>query len=433
MVARGEGRGQVLAPAPVWMPISVRRPVRKAAPDGCSGVAGPRKRIRAPLSLYIHIPWCVRKCPYCDFNSHAIEEHQPLPEEQYLAALCADLESTLPGIWGRSVTSVFMGGGTPSLLSGACVERLLSEVRARVPLSADCEITLEANPGTFEAGRYAQFRRAGVNRLSIGVQSFDDEKLRALGRVHDGAQAMRAIEAAQRTFDNFNIDLMIGLPGQSEEDARRDLACALQFAPPHLSIYQLTLEPNTLFHKYRPQLPDEDTLEAIQDAVEALVAPLAYEHYEVSAYCQPGRAARHNLNYWTFGDYVGIGAGAHAKISLPDAVVRSQRFRLPASYLENAARGRFVASEHALASGDLVFEFMLNALRLRGGFTPSLFTERTGLASAAMEPGLRQAQARGLIERDAVCIRPTALGMRFLNDLQALFLPASACLLADAG
>jgi oxygen-independent coproporphyrinogen-3 oxidase len=384
--------------------------------------AGARRRVQPPLALYIHVPWCVRKCPYCDFNSHAIDADQPLPEVAYLDALRDDLEAALPQVWGRSVHSVFLGGGTPSLLSGAAVERLLSEVRARLSLAADCEITLEANPGTFEAGRYAQFRAAGVNRLSIGVQSFDDASLRALGRVHDGAQALRAVEAAQRHFENFNLDLMIGLPGQSARQAGQDIAQALACAPPHLSVYQLTLEPNTVFHKYPPSLPDEDSLDAIQREVEGRLGAAGFEHYEVSAWAQPGRAARHNLNYWEFGDYLGIGAGAHGKLSLPEGIVRTERFRLPASYLENARAGRFVAAERRPDDAELVFEFMLNALRLQRGFAPRLFTERTGLDPALLEPGLAQAERRGLLERDALRIRPSALGRRFLNDLQALFL-----------
>jgi oxygen-independent coproporphyrinogen-3 oxidase len=387
---------------------------------------GGQQRLQPPLSLYIHIPWCVRKCPYCDFNSHAIDPQHALPELAYLAALRADLESTLPEVWGRTVHSIFIGGGTPSLLSGAAIERLLSDVRALLPLAPDCEITLEANPGTFEAGRYAQFRAAGVNRLSIGVQSFDDAKLLALGRVHDGAQALRAIEAAQRAFDNFNLDLMIGLPGQTAQDALRDVDLALQFAPPHLSMYQLTLEPNTVFHKYPPVLPDEDVLAAIQSGVEERVAGQGYEHYEVSAFCRPGRMSRHNHNYWTFGDYLGIGAGAHAKLCLPDSIVRTERFRLPGSYLESAARGQFIAGRRTLLAADLVFEFMLNALRLRGGFAPALFAERTGLPLASLDAGLRQAQARGLLEAGPERIRPTVLGMRFLNDLQAIFLDEKA-------
>ena len=389
---------------------------------------GAQKRpqsVRPPLSLYVHVPWCLRKCPYCDFNSYGLEPGQEVPERSYVSALCADLESTLPSVWGRSVLTVFLGGGTPSLLSGAAIERLLSDVRARLPLSAEVEITLEANPGTLEAGRFCQYRRAGVNRLSIGVQSFDDEKLRALGRVHDGAQAARAIEAAQRDFENFNIDLMIGLPGQSAREARRDVERALQFAPPHLSVYQLTLEPNTVFAKHPPALPDEQTAAAIEEEVQELLDVHGYEHYEVSAWAKPGRQARHNLNYWTFGDYLGIGAGAHAKISTAEGIIREERYRSPASYLEHAARGEFVASRRTLARSDLVFEFMLNALRLRQGFAPALFGERTGLALTEIEPALRAAQEQGLLEYRFDRIRPTELGLRFLNDLQALFLDSA--------
>jgi oxygen-independent coproporphyrinogen-3 oxidase len=403
--------------------MASQEPGRATPPGAGTRAAVARRRVQPPLALYVHVPWCVRKCPYCDFNSHALDAAQALPEDAYLDALCADLESTLPEVWGRTVHSIFIGGGTPSLLSGAAVERLLSELRARLTLSAECEITLEANPGTFEAGRYAQFRRAGVNRLSIGVQSFDDAMLRALGRVHDGAQARRAIEAAQREFDNFNLDLMIGLPGQSAAAAAADVGCALAYEPPHVSLYQLTLEPNTVFHKYPPPaLPDEETLAAIQEAVDALVQARDYEHYEVSAYCRPGRAARHNLNYWTFGDYLGIGAGAHAKISLPGGIVRAERYRNPESYLQHAAQGRFVAAERRLGDADLVFEFMLNALRLRQGFARTLFAERTGLDPIILEPALAAAEKRALLEVGALHIRPTALGMRFLNDLQAMFL-----------
>ena len=380
------------------------------------------RRVQPPLSLYIHIPWCVRKCPYCDFNSHAVDDAEPLPEQTYLDALRADLESTLPDVWGRTVHSIFIGGGTPSLLSGAAIDRLLSDVRARLMLAPDCEITLEANPGTFETGRYAAYRAAGVNRLSIGVQSFDDAKLAALGRVHDGVQAQQAVAEAQRVFDNFNLDLMIGLPGQSVADALRDVDLALGFAPPHLSLYQLTIEPNTVFHKFPPVLPEEDVLASIQAAVEGRVHARGYGHYEVSAFCRPGRESRHNRNYWTFGDYLGIGAGAHAKLSLPGAIVRTERFRLPGSYLQNAARGQFIAAQRQLDSADLVFEFMLNALRLRDGFAPELFVAHTGLALSALDPGLRAAQSRGLLHVRSDRIQPTELGLRFLNDVQAIFL-----------
>ncbi len=406
------------------IPLTVAR-------DGAVPLRAPRRThapatarpVQPPLSLYIHIPWCVRKCPYCDFNSHALDAPQDLPETAYLDALRADLESQLPDVWGRTVHTIFIGGGTPSLLSGAGVERLLSDVRARLPLAPECEITLEANPGTFEAGRYAQFRAAGVNRLSIGVQSFEDAKLQALGRVHDGAQALQAVAAAREVFDNFNLDLMIGLPGQSADDALRDVEQALRFSPPHLSLYQLTLEPHTVFHKYPPVLPDEDVLEAIQTVVEARVAQEGYEHYEVSAFCRSGRASRHNRNYWTFGDYLGIGAGAHGKLSLPGGIVRTERFRLPVSYLENAAQGRFESSRRTLLPEDLGFEFMLNALRLREGFPPELFAQRTGRELPQIAAALDQAQQRGLLSLSDDRYVPTPLGMRFLNDLQALFLP----------
>jgi len=416
----------LVEPRPRPVIALVPAPAAARAPEGRQVSRPAAGRVQPPLGLYIHIPWCVRKCPYCDFNSHAVADPHSIAEADYLAALQADLESTLPLVWGRTVHSIFIGGGTPSLLSGGGVERLLSGVRACLPLSTDCEITLEANPGTFEAGRYADYRAAGVNRLSIGIQSFEDAKLAALGRVHDGAQARRAIEAAAQVFDNLNLDLMVGLPGQSAADAARDIDQALHFAPPHLSLYQLTLEPNTVFHKYPPTLPDEDTLSAIQELVEERVAARGYTNYEVSAYCQAGRESRHNLNYWTFGDYLGIGAGAHGKLSLPDGFVRTERFRLPDSYLENAARGCFVASERRLTAADLRFEFMLNALRLSAGFAPGLFAARTGLPVAALQAGLQRAQQRGLIELAAERIRPTALGRRFLNDLQAMFLDEEA-------
>lgn len=391
--------------------------------DPAAAPVAPRRPVLPPLSLYVHVPWCLRKCPYCDFNSHALGAAAQIPEERYLEALRADLCHSLPGVQGRALQSVFIGGGTPSLLSPSAVARLLRDIRGCLELAADCEITLEANPGTFETGRFAQFRDAGINRLSIGVQSFDDGMLRALGRVHDGAQALRAVEAAQACFENFNLDLMVGLPGQGARDAEHDLRRALQFAPPHLSVYQLTLEPNTVFHKYPPALPDEDTLDLIQETVDGLLDGHGFEHYEISAYARAGRRARHNVNYWTFGDYLGIGAGAHAKVSLPGGIERTQRWSLPHVYLEQAARGRFIAERRVLGASDLAFEFMLNALRLREGFAPALFGERTGVAFAALGPGLEQARSRGLIEAGAERLRATPLGLRFLNDLQAIFLP----------
>jgi oxygen-independent coproporphyrinogen-3 oxidase len=319
---------------------------------------------------------------------------------------------------------VFVGGGTPSLLSASGVERLLSDLRARLPLEADCEITLEANPGTFEAERFAAYRAAGVNRLSIGVQSFDPATLTALGRIHDRSQAVAAADLARRVFDNFNLDLMFGLPGQTMVQAQADVEAALGFAPPHLSLYQLTLEPNTVFAKYPPALPDDDAVAAMQEWIETRAGTAGYRHYEVSAYAQPGRECRHNVNYWRFGDYLGVGAGAHSKLSFPLRVVRQVRFRQPASYLERAARGEFLAEHFEVARRDLPFEFMLNALRLADGVPAGLFAERTGLPASAIEAPLQRAEARGLIERDHVRLRPTGLGRRFLTDLQALFLPA---------
>jgi len=412
----------------------VKIPVVSAAPTAANDVAAFFLRPGAlnlpnlpPLALYVHWPWCVRKCPYCDFNSH---EHagavEAIPEGDYLAALRADLEAALPLVWGRRIVSVFVGGGTPSLLSAAGLDRLLSDVRALLPLEADCEITLEANPGTLEAAKFSAFRAAGVNRLSIGVQSFDDAQLARLGRIHDRAQAIAAVELAQRTFDNFNVDLMYALPGQTLEAAQRDIERALSFAPPHLSLYQLTLEPNTVFAKYPPQLPDEDTVAAIGEWIEARTAEAGYQHYEISAYARAGHRCRHNLNYWQFGDYLGIGAGAHSKLSFPHRVVRQVRFRQPASYLRNAQQGCFIAESADVGRADLAFEFMLNALRLREGFAPTLFAERTGLALSQVERPLGAAESRGLIVRDHRRIAPTPLGWRFLSDLQSLFLPEAS-------
>ncbi len=376
-----------------------------------------------PLALYVHFPWCVRKCPYCDFNSHeATGGVQAIPESRYLDALCADLDVALPLIWGRRVISIFFGGGTPSLLSAAGLERLLSALRARLPLAADCEVTLEANPGTFEAAKFAAFRAAGVNRLSIGVQSFDDEQLRRLGRIHDRAQALAAIEAAAVAFDNFNLDLMYALPAQSLQAMRRDVEQALALAPAHLSLYQLTIEPNTVFAKYPPPLPDDDTAAAMHEWIEAQLATAGYRHYEVSAYAKVGKSCRHNVNYWQFGDYLGIGAGAHSKISFPNRILRQSRLRQPATYIEHALAGNALAESAEVRRGDLAFEFMLNALRLNDGVPIRLFSERTGLPLSSIESALQQAEARGLLRRDLHEIAPTVLGRRFLTDLQSLFL-----------
>ena len=386
-----------------------------------------------PLSVYVHIPWCVRKCPYCDFNSHALGENAGESAEQlgateaeYARALVADLDSALPSVWGRSVQSIFFGGGTPSLFAPSTIERLLAEVRARLRVAPDAEITLEANPGTFEAAKFRDFRAAGVNRLSVGIQSFNERHLRALGRIHDAADARKAIEIAQANFDNFNLDLMYALPGQTVAEARADLAEAIATGAPHISAYHLTIEPNTWFAKFPPPLPDDETAATIQETVEAALGEAGYEHYETSAYAQPGRACRHNVNYWRFGDYVGLGAGAHGKISFPDRIVREVRARNPQEYLRRVAEGTQIVERREVADADLIFEFMMNALRLSAGFEIALFTERTGLAIEAASPALAAAEEKGLIERDGGRIRPTERGRRFLNDLLELFLPEGA-------
>ena len=375
-----------------------------------------------PLSLYVHLPWCLVKCPYCDFNSHAVRGAAPPPEDAYVDALIADLEAELPAVWGRAVSSVFFGGGTPSLFSAAALERLLSALRARLQILPDAEITLEANPGSFEQDKFGAFRAAGINRLSIGIQSFDDARLAALGRVHDAAEARRALAIARAAgFEAINLDLMYGLPGQDLRGALADLDAAIELAPEHLSWYQLNIEPNTLFHARPPALPDDDRIADMQDAGGARLAAAGFEQYETSAWAQPGQRCRHNLNYWTFGDYLGIGAGAHQKLTdcAAGAIRRRHKQRQPAAYL----RGEYLGGESTVAADELVFEFMLNALRLCEGFPAALFAERTGLPLGAALPGLQAAEARGLIERDHLHIRPSELGQRFLNDLQALFLP----------
>ena len=374
-----------------------------------------------PLTLYVHFPWCVRKCPYCDFNSHEWKGER-FPEDDYLDALRADLEQALPLVWGRQVHTVFIGGGTPSLLSARGLDRLLSDVRALLPLDADAEITMEANPGTFEAEKFAQFRASGVNRLSVGIQSFNEAHLKALGRIHDSGDAHRAVEIAARHFDNFNLDLMFALPQQTLDECRADIETALSFAPPHLSLYHLTLEPNTLFAKFPPALPDDDASADMQEWIQAHTAAAGYERYEVSAYAKPHRQCKHNLNYWRFGDYLGIGAGAHSKLSFAHRIVRQARYKHPATFIEQARAGSPIQEEHEVSAHDLPFEFMLNALRLVEGFPVHRFIERTGLPMTSIEPALREAERRGLIERTYEKIAPTPLGQRFLNDLQALFL-----------
>jgi putative oxygen-independent coproporphyrinogen III oxidase len=375
-----------------------------------------RLRALPPLALYVHIPWCVRKCPYCDFNSH--ERPGALPENEYVARLMLDLEALLPSVWGRRIVSVFIGGGTPSLFSPEAIDQLLSGVRARLPLEPGAEITLEANPGAVEAARFRGFREAGVNRISIGVQSFDARMLAALGRIHGPEEARRAIEAALESFDKVNIDLMYGLPGQSFAMARADIEEAAASGARHVSAYQLTIEPNTAFWSRPPKLPPHDECADMQVMIEDLLGEKGYEHYETSAFAKPGQRCQHNLNYWEFGDYLGIGAGAHGKVSFPERVTRHEQAKQPAEYLKGVPR-----KESAVAARELPFEFMLNALRLVEGFETVLFSERTGLPLSAIGAQLEQASARGLIERNPRRVRPSARGQRFLNELVGLFLP----------
>jgi oxygen-independent coproporphyrinogen-3 oxidase len=377
-----------------------------------------------PLALYVHIPWCVRKCPYCDFNSH--EAKGEIPEDAYIDALTLDLEQALPQIWGRKVYTIFFGGGTPSLLSPQAVDRLMGNLRARLPLEHCSEVTLEANPGTFEASKFRAFRECGINRLSVGIQSFNPRHLNALGRIHDEREALAAIEIAHRYFDNFNLDLMYALPKQTLQEATLDIEAAIAAAPPHVSAYHLTLEPNTLFHRYPPSLPDDEQSADMQIMIEQRLAAADYDHYETSAFAKSGRECRHNLNYWQFGDYLGIGAGAASKISFPDRIVRSLRQKQPKAYLAGVASGAHILEEQAVHEAELPFEFMMNALRLTHGIPLSHFSERTGLPLTAIKKELRQAEERGLIARDHATLQPTERGQRFLNDLLQIFLPEAA-------
>jgi putative oxygen-independent coproporphyrinogen III oxidase len=370
-----------------------------------------------PLSLYIHFPWCLRKCPYCDFNSH--EARDGIPEAAYLATLIRDLEAALPSVWGRTIQTIFIGGGTPSLISPAGLDGLLAAVRARLPLTGDAEITLEANPGAIEAGKFAAFRAAGVSRISLGIQSFDDTKLKTLGRIHGGDDARRAVDLAMRHFDRVNLDLMYALPTQTLAEARHDLATAIACGAGHLSAYHLTIEPNTAFHHSPPCLPDNDLAADMQEMVEQMLADAGYGHYETSAFARPGQRCRHNLNYWTFGDYLGIGAGAHGKISSAGRVIREMRRKHPADYL---AASDPVQERHEVGASELHGEFMMNALRLVDGFPASLFAERTGAAIDVVGPILAQAEADGLLARTAQSIAPTLLGQRHLNALIGRFL-----------
>lgn len=374
-----------------------------------------------PLAAYVHIPWCVRKCPYCDFNSHAAGP--VLPETDYVDAVLADLEQDLVHVHGRPLTSIFFGGGTPSLFSAAALGRLLEGIERRVPFAPDIEITLEANPGTFEQAKFSAYRQLGINRLSIGVQSFQGDKLKALGRIHDGSEAIRAADMARNAgFDNFNLDLMHGLPDQSLDDALYDLRTAIAQGPTHLSWYQLTMEPNTVFWSQPPQLPEDDLLWDIQEAGQALLAEAGYAQYEVSAYTRAGRQARHNLNYWTFGDFLGIGAGAHAKLSSPEGrIQRTWKTRLPKDYLDPAKA--FQAGARELDADELPFEFLMNALRLTDGVPAGLYPQRTGLPLADLAASRREAEAQGLLQADPARLAATPKGQLFLNDLLQRFLP----------
>ncbi|NYT83196.1 oxygen-independent coproporphyrinogen III oxidase-like protein [Alcaligenaceae bacterium] len=396
---------------------AARKPGVVTGPGGRTILSG-----LPPLSLYVHVPWCVRKCPYCDFNSHELKGE--LPERDYLDALQADLEQALPSVWGRQVISIFIGGGTPSLLSSAGLDRMLAMFRAYLNVLPDAEVTLEANPGTAEAGRFMDYAASGVNRMSLGIQSFDDRALKALGRIHDRKQAMTAIEMAQRAVPRVNLDLMFALPGQSLDECERDLRLAMGFGTGHLSLYHLTLEPNTVFAKYPPVVPDDDASAAMQEMIAHATADQGWERYEVSAYAKPGQRCRHNVNYWEFGDYLGIGPGAHGKLSFHDRIVRQARLKNPASWMEKAIRrdGSHIAQDRPVQWKELGFEFMLNALRLKEGVERGSFVERTGQSIFAIAPAIERATSKGLLDPDPARLRATPLGWAFLNDLLSEFL-----------
>lgn len=384
----------------------------------------PGVSIPPPLSLYVHLPWCVRKCPYCDFNSHAAEA---IPEADYLEALARDLELSLPQIWGRKIHSVFFGGGTPSLFSPDGIDRILTAIRTLTLLEPLAEITLEANPGTVEAGRFRGYRDAGVTRVSLGIQSFSDDLLRQIGRIHDASEARTAAEIAAQTFETFNLDLMYALPGQTMGQFESDLSTALSFAPPHLSCYHLTLEPNTPFGHAPPRnLPDEDAAAEMQIMLEEKLLEAGYEHYETSAFAKPRHRCRHNLNYWTFGDYLGIGAGSHGKLSYQDRIVRQMRIKHPGQYMQAVGLSQHIAEERMLTRRDLPFEFMMNTLRLNEGVSLELFSQRTGMPVQALNKPMVLAKQKGLIEQVDEILRPTLFGQRFLSDLLILFINVSA-------
>ena len=394
-------------------PININSPILGEAT--LSGLKTP-----PPLSLYIHIPWCVKKCPYCDFNSH--ESRSDIPEKRYVAALIADLEQSVPRVYGRKIKSVFFGGGTPSLFSVDSINDILSAVRMLTPLDYGAEVTLEANPGTVDTAHFEGYKQAGVNRVSLGIQSFNADYLKALGRIHDDKQAIAAAELALTTFERVNLDVMYALPNQSLAHALQDAQMAVNLNPDHLSFYHLTLEPNTPFHRTPPSLPSDDTSADMQEQIEALLAQNGYEHYETSAFCRPNNQARHNLNYWQFGDYLGIGAGAHSKLSYHDKITRETRHKHPKAFMEAAEAGNAVDNTWVIEQADLGFEFMMNALRLTGGFETKLFQERTGLPLQAISIRLAEALKQGLIMQDLNHTRPTLLGQRYLNNLLEVFL-----------
>jgi oxygen-independent coproporphyrinogen-3 oxidase len=378
-----------------------------------------------PLSLYIHVPWCVRKCPYCDFNSHT--SPQQIPENDYVDALIRDLEQEVPLVWGRSVQTIFIGGGTPSLLSAEAYDRLFSAIRALLPLHPNAEITLEANPGTVEAERFRDYYAVGINRLSIGIQSFDNDALSKLGRIHDSGQAIRAVEAAKNAgYDNFNLDLMFGLPGQDEAKARHDVETAISLAPSHISYYQLTIEPNTLFHAHPPSLPEDDPIYDWQLANQARLAEAGYLQYETSAYAKAGRQCRHNINYWQFGDYLGIGAGAHGKISSasPQQIARRVKQKQPQAFIDSAGTDACLLESMLVDKNEVGFEFMLNAMRLLDGVPTHLFQQHTGVPISTIKQPLKNAEELGLLEHTITQLRPTQKGQRYLNSLIELFLTA---------
>ncbi|MCW5600219.1 radical SAM family heme chaperone HemW [Nitrosomonas sp.] len=377
-----------------------------------------------PLSLYIHIPWCVKKCPYCDFNSHEIGNNVAnLPEQDYVSALIRDLEMALPQIWGRPISSIFFGGGTPSLLSAQAVDTILTQVRMLLPIELYAEVTLEANPGTFEAQKFSDFRTAGINRLSVGIQSFNSKHLHALGRIHDDKEAHRAIDIALKYFDNVNLDVMYALPDQGLEEARQDIEIASVSGVHHVSAYHLTLEPNTYFHRFPPKLPDDDLSAEMQLIVEQTLSRRGFEHYEISAFARPSHRSHHNLNYWQFGDYLGVGAGAHSKISFQDRIIRQMRYKQPKQYITKTLNENdSVQSQHEILAKDRAFEFMMNALRLMDGFHPDTFQATTGLSITAVQQELHRAEQCGLLCWDHHCIKPTVKGKRFLNELLQIFL-----------